>query len=343
MPKNLFYFILLMELPENRPSCEKNITYMFNLTLIPLIKTTYYKFVPALAWLSVSAAIFSPTYYPNYYWYQPEINSIDLATISIVYSYLSYKYINWENTSYFEHTAVSKVNENVSLGFYSIFMLYWLYDCVNQFNNHNEPSALIQVGNVFMSGAWFIYFSTSALLYYYICIKLAQRAQSINDWLKSLKHQRPPLADFYAGYKIHHKTIKVFGRDWNFIVLMGFIILTYHIPIDVLSVLLNHRYSDIMGILVKAAGLVWYTYTICRLNDMDNKVVPYLYKHGLYSGDEIAAVEKYTMYHELGLNFYGIKISGSLIIKLGLLTVNLIIPTIYGLVSNKFIGQVPRA
>jgi len=328
-----------MELPENRPTCEKNIINMFNLTLIPLIKTKYYKFVPVSALLIVLAAIFSPIYYPNYYLYQPVINSIDLGTISIVYSYLSYTYLSWEQASYFEHTPISNLNERVSLGFYGLFMLYWLYDAFVQFSYHNEPNALIQVGNVFMSGAWFIYFSTSSLLYYYICIKLAQRAQSINDWLKDLKHHRPSLVDFYAAYKLHHKAIKVFGRNWNFIVLMGFIILTYHIPIDVFSVLLNHRYTDIPGIVVKSLGLGWYTYTICRLNDMDNKVVPYLYKHNIYSGEEIAAVEKYAIYHELGLNFYGIKISGPIIIKFGLLTINLIIPTIYALVSNKLIGQ----
>ena len=49
-------------------------------------------------------------------------------------------------------------------------------------------------------------------------------------------------------------------------------------------------------------------------------------------------IEKYTKYHELGLNFYGIKITGSLIIRIGLLFINLIIPTIYALVSNKLIG-----
>jgi len=38
------------------------------------------------------------------------------------------------------------------------------------------------------------------------------------------------------------------------------------------------------------------------------------------------------------LSFYGIKINGPLIIKLALLTINLIIPTIYALISNKIIG-----
>jgi hypothetical protein len=318
------------------PTSEKHITTMFSITLIPLIKT--YKPIPVIALLIVTGAAFSPLYYPNYYAYQRELYSIDMATMCIVYSYLLHMYLNWEKNNHFEHVTISKLNEGVALGFYSLFMLYWLYDGVIQFITHNEPIILIQLANVYMSFAWFIYFSTSSLLYYYICIKLSQRAQSINVWLKTLKKSRPSIEDFYATYKVHHKAIKEFGRGWNFIVMMGFIILTYHIPIDLLSVLVNHRYSDIAGILVKTLGLSWYTYRICRLNDAENKIVPYLYKHNLYSAEEMTAIEKYVIYHEVGLNFYGIKISGPLIVKVGLLMINLIIPTIYAILTNKVIG-----
>jgi hypothetical protein len=311
---------------------------MFNLTGIPLIKTRYFIYIPGLALLIISTATFSPAYYPNYYLYQPEINSIDLAIGTIVYSYLTYKYVKWEENSSFEHTSVRKQDEIISHIFYALFMFYWLYDCIIQFNNHNEKVVLIQLGNVFMSIAWFVYFSISSLLFYFICIKLAQRTQSINLWLKAIKRERPSIEEFYIKYKLHHKAIKSFGRTWNFIVLIGFIILTYHIPIDVLSVFINHSYTDITGIVIKSLGLFWYTYQICRLNDMDNKVVPYLYKHNLYSSDEMTQIEKYTTYNELGLSFYGIKINGSAIIKLFLLTVNLIIPTLYALISNKIIG-----
>ena len=318
-------------------ACEKHITNMFHITLIPLVKTKYYKAFPLAAFFIVTGAIFCPLYYPNYYLFQAEIYSIDMATISIVYIYLSNVYLNWNRNSYFEHIIVSRFNEYVSLGFYTLFMIYWLYDATIQFSIHNETVWLIQLGNVYMSTAWYIYFSTSSLLYYYICIKLAQRAQGIDTWLKILKRTRPHITEFYTSYKIHHKAIKEFGRNWNFIIVMGFIILTYHIPIDILNILINRKYTDIAGVIVKVSGLAWYTYKICRLNDMDTKVVPYLYKHNLYSNDEMSAIEKYALYHELGLNFYGIKISGPSIIKVGLLVINLIIPTIYALISNKFL------
>jgi hypothetical protein len=319
------------------PICEKRITNMFTITLIPLINTRLYKPLPLFALLIVTGSAFSPLYYPNYYSYQPEIYSIDMVTICIIYVYMVYIYTNWEKNSCFEHVSVGRLDEGVSLGFYSLFMTYWLYDAIIQFSIHNDNNMLIQVGNVYMSTSWYIYFSSSSLLYYFICIKLAQRAQSINDWLKSLKKTRPPIEEFYAVYKIHHKAIKIFGRGWNFIVMMGFIILTFHIPIDLLNVLINRRYTDIAGVVVKVLGLGWYTYKVCRLNDIDNKIVPYLYKHSLYNSEEMKAIEKYALYHELGLNFYGIKVSGPLIVKVGLIIINLIIPTIYALVSNKLI------
>jgi len=140
------------------------------------------------------------------------------------------------------------------------------------------------------------------------------------------------------SYKTHHKAIKIFGKNWNFLIFMGFINLTYHIPIDVISVIIHRRYKDIAGILVKSLGLAWYTYNICSINDMETKVIPYLYKHNLYTLEEIQTIEKQIVYQELGLNFYGIKINGTLILKITLLTINLVLPTIYGLVSNKLIA-----
>jgi len=204
--------------------------------------------------------------------------------------------------------------------------------------NHQEKNALIQLGNIFMSASWYIYFSTCSLLFYFVCIKLAQRTQSINIWLKTLKQTRPEIDDFLISYKTHHKAIKAFGKNWNFLIFMGFINLTYHIPIDVISVIIHRRYKDIAGILVKSLGLAWYTYNICSINDMETKVIPYLYKHKLYTLEEIQTIEKQIVYQELGLNFYGIKINGTLILKIALLTINLVLPTIYGLVSNKLIA-----
>jgi len=302
---------------------------MFSLTLIPLIRHPYLRILPCTLATMALGAVFCPLFYPTYYLYDPVINSIDLAMVSVVYPYITY---NCETLSSFDNKNVSIFNERVSFGFYVLFMLYWLYYTTIQFIN-NQGNFLMQLGNIYMSISWYVYFSTCAFLYYFICIQLSQRTQSINDWLKSLKMNRPPLEEFYNSYKQHHKSIKTFGRNWNFLVFMGFIILSYHIPIDLISVIVNRKYIDIAGIVIKSLGLGWYTYKICELNDMDTKVISYLYKHQLYSTD-METIEKYAQYHELGLKFYGIKINGPLILKFGLLIVNLVIPTIYAVITK---------
>jgi len=320
------------------PSCELHIKNMFMFTSIPFVHHRYLIIIPVTVNIILPAAILSLVYYPSYYLYQPILNTLDLVIGLIIYNYLVYLQRDWNTASCIEHTQINRASETISLGFYSLFMIYWCYDSVIQFNNHPEKDVLIQLGNILMAIAWYIYFSVSSLLYYFICVKLEQRAQSIELLLKSLKKHPVLLEEFYSSYKLHRRAIKTFGRNWNFIVFMGFIILTYHIPIDIANVFYNHVYTDITGITLKTGALSWYIYKICRLNQFDTKVISYLYKHRMYSTEDIELVEKYAKYHELGLNFYGIKIDGSLIIKVLLLSINLLLPTVYALVSNRILG-----
>ena len=55
----------------------------------------------------------------------------------------------------------------------------------------------------------------------------------------------------------------------------------------------------------------------------------------IYDVDKIEEIEKYIEYRKIGLNFYGIKMNGGLIIKGGLILINLVIPTLYAIFSNK--------
>ena len=324
--------------PMPEPSCEYYIKYMFTVTCIPFVNHRYLIILPITVNIILPAGILSLVYYPLYYPYQPILNTMDLVIGLIVYNYLLYLQKDWNTASCIEHTQISRCSESISLGFYSLFMIYWGFYSVIQFNIHSERDILIQFGNILMSSAWYFYFSVSSLLYYFICVKLEQRAQALETWLKTLKKNPVSIEEFYSSYKVHRRAIKTFGRNWNFIVFMGFIILTYHIPIDIANVLYNNVYTDITGIVLKSGALAWYLYNICRLNQFDTKVISYLYKHRLYSTEEIELVQKYAQYHELGLNFYGIKIDGSLIVKVLLISINLILPTVYALVSNRILA-----
>jgi hypothetical protein len=324
--------------PQIIPSCDKAVNQMLWLTLLPLSGSQYIILrygVPIILNLILGSASFCILYYPSYYPTQGEIWTTDIIIVWFTYNYMIYLYRYWPLTRCPESTEVSKSINYISLIFYWLYLFYWLYFAIIQFLTHNEPSALIQLGNALMSTAWFIFFSSISLLYYFICIKLAQRSTQIRKWLKELKERRPMLDVFYEEYNQHYKAIKVLGKYWNILIFIGTLLLTFHVPIDLISILYKHYYFDIFGLVVKLLSLLWYLWRICELNDNEAYLISFLHKNRLYNYENLEEIEKYVIYRPLGLDFYGIKINKSFIIKVSIITLNLIIPTIYGLISNK--------
>lgn len=322
------------------PQCEKYLQKMFLLTFLPAINSKYkiiQYITPIFVNIILISASFCLLYYPSYYPTQGEIWTTDIVIVCITYNYMIYLFRRWKEASCFEDIGISKSVHYISLAFYVLYLLYWLYFAVIQFITHNQPSILIQLGNTLMSTAWFIFFSTISVLYYFVCIKLAQRASKIREWLKDIKKRRPPLEVFYLEYNGHYKSIKELGHYWNILIFIGFLLLTFHVPIDVISIIYRHYYYDIFGLVVKLLSLLWYTWRICDLNEYETYLVSYLYKHRVFPYEELQDIEKYSAYRPLGLNFFGLKINKAFIIKVVLLTLNLILPTIYALFSNNIL------
>jgi hypothetical protein len=279
-------------------------------------------------------------WYPTYYLSQPIVWTLDLVILFIIYNYLYYLLYNVKEP--IDNYQIISWKRNVNLFFYTAFMLYYFYFSVIQFYIHPELNVLIQLGNIYMTFAWYLFFSTISLLYYFICNRLLQRSEQIRDWLKSLKKKYKNQSiqlihdenDFYKEYNLHYSSIKNFAKYWNFLIFIGFILLIAHIPIDLIAIIYLKQLFDIPGIIIKTSALVWYLYCICQLNDYEDKIIPYLYKHRVYSDDQIEYISKYIKYRPLGLNFYGIKISGTFLIKYLIIIINLLVPTIYTLFSK---------
>jgi hypothetical protein len=193
-----------------------------------------------------------------------------------------------------------------------------------------------------MSFSWYLFFSTTSILYYYICNRLLQRSEQLKNWLKGLKKKYKNQSirlihddnDFYKEYNLNYNIIKNFAKYWNFLIFIGFILLIAHIPIDLISILYLKQLFDIPGVIIKTSALSWYLYCICQLNDYEDKIIPYLYKHRIYNDDQIEYISKYIKYRPLGLNFYGIKISGTFISRYLIIIINLLVPTIYAILSK---------
>lgn len=141
---------------------------------------------------------------------------------------------------------------------------------------------------------------------------------------------------FYVFYNIHNRRISLFSKNWNFVIFLGIVLLTFHIPIDLISIIYRREYLNLFGLILKSLSLLWYLMRICELNDCEVHLIAHLYKFRVFSQEEVKEIETYMSYRPLGLDFYGIKINKGVIIKVLLVIANLLVPTLYALVSNEF-------
>lgn len=319
------------------PHCENTIRYMFRATCIPAIRNPYRILrygIPVVVNTILMSSWFCMLFYPAYYPTQGEVWTSDLVLITVVYNYMLYLRSKWRETNAYENVEITGASNKLSLLFYWLYQIYWLYFAVIQFSTHNTPTAAIQLQNTLMSTAWYFFFSTAGCIYYFMCTKLAQRSKSIDDWLHKIKKDHIPLSEFYLQYNWHYKQIKILARHWNAILFAGFLLLMFHVPIDLVSIVYKHYYYDIPGLIIKLTSLLWYTWKICALNEYENIIIARLYKHRVYTVQEIQDFQKYAACRPVGLNFYGIKISTGFVTKIIIVVLNLAIPTFYALLKN---------
>lgn len=320
---------------------QRQLWWIFFPTGLPFIRTKGFV-IPLLTTivpnLILGSGTFSLLFFPNYYINQEYIWTADLCISWIVYNYCLYIHAIWDRTLTVNTTKIRKAYQGITATFMILYYIYWLYFFVIQLNLHPEKRLVIQLGNALMGTAWYIFFSTMGSLYYTICFVMLQRAETIRLWLKDVKATKPSLQEFYLQYNGQYKQIRLFSKYWNVLIFLGFLLLTFHIPIDLFSVLFSKNYYDSFGLVIKTFSLFWYIFCICELNDYESIVISYVYKHRIFPPDDLEDIEKYASFRPLGLNFYGIRVNHSTMTKVVILVLNFIVPTIYALVSNKIFG-----
>lgn len=318
---------------------------IFRFTLIPLCTYTYQLVGICLLYF---VSLGSLGFYPNYYVNQKEIWSFDLCVGFIIYLLLIYYHktsnlflepesILPQNQMFYENIECSSISANISLGFYLSYVLYWLYYAIFMFLAHPEFDAQIQIYNCLMGFSWYLFFSEISMLYYYICVKLATRHDQVVGFLKKMKKSKPTVQEFCSEYLIQYKKTKLFARQWNTITYFGLVLLTFHVPIDLASILVSKKYYDIPGFIIKSLSLIWYVYLICKLNNLDNTFGLYLTKHQVFGQDDIQTINLYTEARPLGLVFYGIKLNENFFMQMMIIIINFIIPIMYALFANNLI------
>ncbi len=295
--------------------------------------------------------MFSNLYYPTYYISQPIIWTIDLILSFIIYNILAKLYqesnlflldthirsvtlIEQKEQPYTEPIEISIWEHRISFGFYLAYMGYWLYFAIFMFYSHPEPNLLIQLGNILMFGPWYLLFSTLSGLYYFICVKLTMRADSIIGFLKSAKKTHVSPDEFKLQYLLQYKKTKYFSKKFNTLIHIGLFLIIFHIPVDFITMIIKKETYAIPGFIVKVCSLIWYVRSICKLNDCDELANKYLCKHQMFDSDTTSQLNEYIKTRPLGIEYYGFKLNGPFLTQFVLFAINFVLPIAYGIFQN---------
>ena len=156
----------------NNEQTDKYMKYIIRPTFIPCLRSNnkYIKYTTLIGLnIILFGSLFSMYWYPNYYINQPIIYTLDLVIIYVTFNYLYYLLQVDTASNISKYTSnIPPWKRNINLFFYCIFMIYWFYYLIISFYTHSEPFALIQLGNIYMSFSWYLFFSTISILYYYV-------------------------------------------------------------------------------------------------------------------------------------------------------------------------------
>jgi hypothetical protein len=318
---------------------EKYVEIMFKLSLLYKYNNNYkiIKYIILiLANTIIITGFLSPIWHPRYYLHQTEIWTSHIVLLWPIYNYLFYLRNKWKDISLFENVEISKYDNYITLFFYILYMLYWAYFAGIMLYENREFSVEYQFGNIFMSIVWYLFFSTAATIFYYTATIILQRAAIIKKHIKKLKLSQNLRDDFFTIYDNEYKKNRKLANVWNKFIFIVILVLFFNIPIDLIAIFFKGALYDIPGVIMKFLGFIWYIVCICKLNHMETYMISYLHKHHYLQAD-MEEINQYILVRPLCLNFYGIKITFEFVAKVLLILINLIIPTLYGLISNKIL------
>jgi hypothetical protein len=287
---------------------------------------------PFLASLCNGVGAFSLLWNPNYYILQPAFWSAHIMIMVPTYLYL------WRcKSSVYQHNgiAISRSARWITLVFYGLYMAYWAFFCYLELSAHPEDPWYDQIGNVFMSFVWYIFFAASSAVYYYTTTLLLQRTAALKLRIHTITSNTTK-SDFFAIYDAELEENRRVANRWNLVIFLAILILTINLPADFLSIWVNGTYVTVPGLIIKSAGLIWYLLAICKLNYMETYIQNYLHKHHVLQ-DDIEELMRYMEVRRVGLNFFGLRITYELLTKIAMIAFNVVLPTLYGLISNNIL------
>lgn len=308
---------------------ERDVLWMFRLSFLPMRN----KILPLLAVLSANIGAFSLLWNPDYYIFQPAFWSAHIMILVPAFLYLWRIRVTFRN---FYGIAIRPSYRWITMTFCGLFMAYWAYFCWIALYEHRTDAWPMQIAHIFMGYVWYIFFAISSSVYYYTSTLLLQRVVCIKRNISDLTIDTSKERFFYFYDKEFEQNRQI-GNNLNIIILLVILVLTLNIPADLLAILVNKKLVVIPGLVMKSAGLIWYLLCICKLNHMETYILNHLHKHHILQ-DDYDEIIRYMEVRRLGLNFFGLRITYSLLMKVSMLGLNIVMPILYGLFSNRILN-----
>lgn len=353
------------------PSHIRDVERIWVLAALPQATNRFTRWVvPSLSTAALAVACFSPLWHPNYYIHQSTFWASHMVFILPTYMYLVRRRHAWGAQGFLDTVAaiavpstepkakpkdeeagehvgntgtpktanlqIRPLYRRITLAFYALYMAYWAYFCGFALYEHRADPWPLQIGNAYMAIAWYLFFAVASAVYFYTTILMLVRAADMKRHILALD-EHTTKETFFRVYDDMYETNRRVANVWNRIIFLSLAVLSLNIPADLLAVFVRGAYFVIVGAIVKIFGIFWYLWCICKLNHMEEVLMAHLHRHHLLQ-DDFEELTRYLSVRPLGLNFFGVRITYSFVMKIALLGVNVLLPTVYGLISNNILA-----
>ena len=160
-------------------------------------------------------------------------------------------------------------------------------------------------------------------------------------WIKPLKYNLRLLSQqyihieeslliesFYESYNDIAIITKKYSYSWSNYIITALSMISLRIPLSIIFILYEKNFYEIPTFLFQSINWLVLMYSICQLNEENNKLIRYLYRSRLFNHLTIIDFEKYNIYKKIGLNLFNLYPTFTEFNRLILILGNFIIPVI---------------
>jgi hypothetical protein len=194
------------------------------------------------------------------------------------------------------------------------------------------------VSSVIVGIFWGCFTMVCCAFYLYINAYCMGMTCIIKTWLKGMKRLDYPtdLYLIFQVYKKFYKLCKAFKINWNNIVCLIFMIITFRIPFSFILVFYNEIYWEAPLLAFHFYNWIYFVLPICEVNSQNDELTTYFYKHSHIIADKtnIEEIVKYNSINPLGINIFGFMPKYTHLVSIAFIFSNVLVPLFIGFLTD---------